>query len=301
VSGGALHGRAAYRIVGGAGGHHKPIKAKSYLDDAGVKVETLARDLASDTGETFADVPAARRGPHYARPEGLASVVLHELAPRAWYVDFAGVTHFGARPSVAYAGDGVRTRVDRASGVTEVATEVLAGLVPGVTIDGSQPATDVEYSLDEKRLTARVYAGTMMSRRIAALARVLDALDPARRYRGLYDFRVVDQVGERLDLQPTLTSFGFGDLQRVPVRTSAGVKAKVALGSIVVVGFANSDPSRPQVIAHDAPDAPGWMPLELLLGEEPQLPIARQTDTIVAGPFAGTITGPPVSRIKAGV
>jgi hypothetical protein len=301
LSGGPYNGRSSYRIIGGAGGWGQEIPAKSYADDAGVKVATVVTDAALAIGEALADVPSTRRGPHYARAAGLASQVLHELAPRAWYVGLDGLTHFGSRLAATYAGDGVRTRVDPTGLVVDVATDAIASLVPGIRVDGSAPAVDVEYVLDDKRLTARVYAGPRTSRRLDAIRRIFDALDPRRPYRGVTEYRVVSQSGERLNLQPARASSGLGDLARVQVRPGvAGCRALVALGELVLVAFADSDPSRPCVIVHSAADSPGFMPLELDLGAAPRLGVARMTDPVVAGPFAGTITLGS-TRIKAGL
>lgn len=298
ISGGVFNGRAAYRVVGGAGGWGKNLPAKPYQNDLGVKLANILGDAARSVGETLQGATGAT-GPQFARAEGPASAVLHLLAPRNWYVDFAGATQIGQRPVTTYTGKAPRTRVDPAVNVIEIATDTIAGILPGLQVDGSLPATDVEFELTEKRLVARVYAGRGRSRRLDAIARILEALDPLRRYRGTYEFRVVTQDGERLNLQPVRAASGLPDLPRVPVRPgTAGLRATVQLGELVLVAFADADPSRPQVIAHDAADAPGFMPAEIDIGESPRLGVARITDTVQAGPFAGAITGAS-ARVKA--
>lgn len=299
VSGGAVDGRAAYRLAGGGGGWGKTVPAKPYRDDSGVQARTVIGDAATEAGETVDGLPGTRLGPHYARAEGMASQVLHEIAPRAWRVDFDGVTRFGLRPTTAYSGDAPRTRREPGSEITELATEDLTGLVPGVTIDGSAPATDVEYSLDAKRLTAKIYAGPRGNRLEDAQRRSILAMFPQLRYAGTFEFRVVTQSGERLNLQPVRTAWGLPDLAGVPVRPGmAGLKAKVLPGSLVLVVFVDNDPSRPAVIAHDAPDSPGWMPLELDFGGPTALGVAILGCTVQAGPFAGVITSASL-RVKA--
>lgn len=290
VSGGVFEGRAAYHWVAGAGGWRNEIKAKAYANDAGVKASTVLADAAREVGETLASPPSTKLGPHFARRKGTASSMLHELAPRGWYVDAAGVTCFGARPTVAYVGDAVRVTRDPRMGLIELATEDISQLLPGVQIDGASAATDVEYSLDAARLTVRVYCAPTPARRLAAWADLLDALDPRRAYRCPYEYRVLSQTGERLNVQPVRVACGMPELARVPVRGPFGLKATVTPGALVLVGFADGDPSRPQVTAGPAWDDPGWMPTAILLGLTPQLGIARQTDPVVAGPFAGTIT-----------
>jgi len=84
------------------------------------------------------------------------------------------------------------------------------------------------------------------------------------------------------------------------VRGPAGVKARVTPGALVLVSFVDADPSRPVVVAHDDPDAPGWMPLELDLGGTDLRGIVRLGDAVQAGPFAGVTTLASL-RVKAGV
>lgn len=268
VSGGTHNGRAYYRIVGGAGGWGREVPAKSYNDDAGVRVSTLLTDLARAAGEQVTDIPSTRVGPHFARSKAGAYLTLNGLAPRNWHVDFAGVTRIGLRPTAAFAGSEPRTRVDPAGSIVEIAAERIASLVPGVTIDGSQPATDVEYELDSTRLTVRVYAGRTLARRLAAYAKLLEGLDPWRRYRGVFEFRVVTQSGHRLNLQPVRVASEMPDLANVPVRPGAsGLRATVALGERVLVSFIDGDPSRPCVTSHEEPGSPGWNPQLIELGE----------------------------------
>lgn len=301
VFGGTAYGRAAYRIVAGAGGWGQTLSARAYRDDAGVEVAAVANDAASECGETITDVPAGRTGYLFARAARPASTVLNALWPRGWYVDFAGVTRVGARAAVDYVGDAIV--VDRLPGanVIELAAENdVATLVPGVSVDAFGPAVDAEWRLAESRLTARLYASPASdSRELAAFRALFDALDPHRHYRGVYEYRVVTQSGSTLNLQPVRSSAGVPDLERVPARFAPGVEATHTLGSLVCVAFIDSDPSRPAIVAGPDPDDPGWMPTFLRLGEGATLGVARVGDTVVAGPYAGTITSGS-ARILAG-
>jgi hypothetical protein len=301
ASGGAYEGRAAYRVVAGAGGWGRVFDARAYANDLGVKASNVIADAARVAGETVEGAPTTRLGPHYARDATRpASQVLHAIAPNAWRVDFDGVTRFGIRASSTYDGDAPRVRVDPAIGVVELAAASLAGLVPGVVIDGRGPASDVEIELTPERLAVRAYyAASPLTRRARALASIFDAIDPRRRYRGTFEFRVLSQSGDRFALQPARAASGMPLLENVPVRPGmAGLRADVQPGELVLVTFADADPSRPCVVAHDSPDSPGWMPLTLELGEAPTLGVARVTDTVQAGAFAGVITSAS-ARIKA--
>lgn len=274
LSGGVAHGRAGYRIIGGRGKWGATLRAKAYNTDNGVKLSTVLGDAARELGETIADVPSTSLGPHFARAAMSGFELLNLLAPQNWYIDFEGVTRIGARPTTAYTGNAPRVRVDPGFGVTDLAVDSLAGLVPGVTVDGSLPATDLEFELSPDRLTARVYAGRSKSRRLQALARIFRALDPGARYRALYEYRVSSQVGDRFQLLPARAATGMPAISRVPARGPAGIRATTLPGSLVLVAFVDADPSRPCVIAHDAWDAPGWMPLIIELGGPAVFPVA---------------------------
>jgi len=307
VNGGAVHDRGAYRVAAGAGGWRNAIPEKPYYDDRGVAIASVIRDAAALVGETLGTLPTTRRGAHYARTAGAASRVLHEVAPRAWYVDFAGVTQFGSRASTTYAGTAPRVAHALAGDRIDLVTDAIAELVPGVVVDGLEPATDVEYVLSTKRLTVRVFAGPRSSRELDAFRRVLDAVDPWRAYRAAYEYRVVNQSGDALDLQPVRSSAGVPDLERVAVRLAPGVSAEHTLGSLVTVAFLDGDPSRPRVISGDDAGAPGHLPdgldvdandavtvgataTKTKLGPSPRLGVARVGDTVVCGMLGGTIT-----------
>jgi hypothetical protein len=294
VSGGAANGRAAYRVVGGAGGWGRTLRAKPYSDDGGVRLRTVLGDAAAEAGETIADVP------HYARPSAPAFEILNLQASQNWYIDFAGVTRIGQRAATTYTGSAPRVRVDPLVQVIDLAVDSIAGLVPGVQVDGHEPATDVQLELDPERLTARIYyAASPLSQRLKAWADILRGLDPRARYRGTFEFRVVTQSGERLNLQPVYAASKLPDLANVPVRLAPGVKAQHLLGSLVMVAFADADPSRPYVFAGDAADAPGWLPISLELGGPGALPIAYQGSSVVAGPFGGSVVlGSTLAKVR---
>lgn len=298
VSGGVFDGRASYRIVGGAGGWGQTAAAKSYANDAGVRASLVLGDLAATIGETVVDAPTTQLGTHYARQAGLASQTLNALCPQAWHVGLDGVTRCALRAEAAYTGDAPRVRVDPGVVVTDLAVDdTLAALVPGVTVDGSAAATDVEWQWDAKRLTARVYAAAQPSRRLQAWRRIVDAVDPRRPYRAVYEYRIVSQGGNRLNLQAVRVASGMPDLLRVPYRTH-GLKATFTAGATVVVGFIGADPARPFVVAGDEVGAPGWSPSLLELGDTggDKVALATQTDMLVGQIIDWLSTWTPVPQ-----
>jgi hypothetical protein len=311
MSGGPSKGRSRYRIAGGAGGWGTTVAAKGYADDAGVKRAKVIADAATAAGETFLneETTPTRLGPSYARADGPASSVLHDTAPQAWYVDEAGVTRLGARTGAELAVTATRGPLDLAAGCQTVAATAIATILPGVIVDGNV-ATDVVHSVDADQglRSTLYYAGvTSGARRLELWRELAEALDPRRRFRGVTEYRVVTLDGERLNLQPVLTSVGMPDVQRVIARPGvAGCKAEVALGSRVGVAFMNSDPSRPYVCCYEDAEGEGFVPdvLDIDATDEVVLGIsassvdigdgtmgaARQNDPVTAGPYAGTIT-----------
>lgn len=297
ASGGVYEKRGAYRLAVGAGGWGREIAARGYADDAGVRASVVVQQAADAVGETVASAPTFRLPARFARPAGVASRLLSAVSPRAWRVDLDGVTRFGARAGGSYGGPIVPVVDDRAGGFVEFPIESADGVLPGVSFGDYGVSSDVELVLTASRFSARVYARTATSERAEYWRRIVASVDPLAPYRGLYEYRVVSQVGERLNLQAVRTAAGMPDLQRVAVRWPSGVRATHALGSRVVVGFIGTEPA---VIGGESPDAPGWMPLQLTLGEDPALGVARLTDAVIAGGFGGTITFAS-TRVKAGL
>lgn len=303
IAGGVVEGRARYRIVAGAGGWGAELDPKAYANDAGVSAAQIIRDAASAAGEPAPvgtpPAPALPLGVHFVRRRAPGSFLLNALAERAWYAAQTGAVTFGVRPTAAAPALPTIRRDPVARSVELAATDTLAGVLPGAATEFGT-AVDAEIELGPQGIRARLYAAPAgVSRRVAAMARLLDATDPLRRFRAVWEYRIVTQVVERLNLQPVRARAEMPDLSRVPIRAGApGVRAQHSLGSRVLVAFVDGDPSRPAVVGFEDPSQPGWMPLSLEFGGPGALGVARQTDAVQAGPFAGIVTGGSL-RVKA--
>lgn len=265
LSGGPDKGRSFFRMVGGAGGWGKTIKAKSYQNDAGVKLATVLGDAAAEVGETLSGVSTSDRvGPSFVRPEGPASRVLELVAPGAWYVGEDGLTRLGKRAAAKFTAPAtVIGAVDKARGMVTVAAESIATLVPGAIVEGIT-AVDVQHDISKDGLRSTVWGGVSRaaSPRLAAFRALLAQLDPDREFRGVTEYRVVTQEGERVNLQPVRVSTGMPDLRRVPVRPGvAGAKSTLTPGCRVLVSFVDSDPGRPCVLGVEDADGEGFKPI----------------------------------------
>jgi hypothetical protein len=319
LSGGPATGRSYYRIVSGAAGWAKSLPRKSYANDAGVKLSTVLQDAATAAGETLdaTTVPSSTVGLSYTRPAGLAARVLQLLSPGSWYVGEDGKTRLGQRAvSPLKTPTTPTTQIDLAQRtVTLSSLDTIAAILPGVTVNGIE-AVDVEHTASLKDgLRSKIWgrkgaAGN--SRRLAAYQAIFDQLDPGRQFRGIFEYRIQAQVGERLMLQAVRVSSGMPDLQRVYVRPGLpGCKAEHKLGARVTVGFIDQDPGRPAVLNYEDADGAGFLPQALKLagggsaiarvGDAVTITQAQLTD---AGASANgspvTVTSPVTAKISTG-
>ncbi len=303
LRGGPAKGRSMFRVVGGAGGWGRPIAAKAYANDAGVKASTVLNDAATGAKETIdpATMAAAgdRLGPAWARRKGPASWALERIVPGRWYVGEDGVTRIGSRPAGKLPPGVTHGPVDRARGTVTLAAESIATILPGVVVDG-MTAVDVLHEVDAKtglRSTVWGAAAEATTRRLAAWRAILDQLDPDRAFRAVWEYRVVTLAGARLNLQPVRVSTGLPSLERVPVRPGvAGMKSTLAPGARVLVAFVDADPARPFVCGHEDADGEGFAPLLTEIKASTFLklqggvrPLAATGDFAGPFPIAGTV------------
>ena len=143
-----------------------------------------------------------------------------------------------------------------------------------------------------------------------AFATLVREVFPNYSFLSIYRYRVVrmNSGDNRVCLQPVAASLGLPDLLPVSIMPGVpGAKPELAEGSTVLVSFIEGDPKQPIVTHFASPDSGDFLPVSValnasasvLLGDSPGLPVARQTDTIQAGPFMGAITSGS-SKVRAG-
>jgi hypothetical protein len=315
IAGGAAQGRSSWRIAGGAGRWGEVIPAKYYVNDAGVSKTLIAQDAAKACGEQI-DVSGldGTLGTSYVRPRDSASVALDAVAPHTWRVDFDGTTlvdvaSLAADQAVVLELDAPRMGEQPHHGVVVISPDRIAHIQPGMSLDG-KIITDIEHRIDAKdgARTTLYLADDAKPRRSNAIEKAVRRMLPELRYSGVYEYRIVVQGGERLSLQPVRSSIGLPDIRRAKVRMGTpGIRADHRLGSIVLLAFVNADPTKPVVVGFDDPESPGFLPtrleidanVEVGLGDGIRLGVARMTDAVQAGPFAGAIVGGSM-KVRAG-
>lgn len=263
LSGGAWKGRSMYRVVGGRGKWGDNVPKRGYADDAGVKTADVLRDAAGDAGENLeeASLPGTRIAAAWVREAGQARQTLELVAPRGWYIGEDGITRIGARTPTTYNGTAPRERTDLARGIIVLASDTIAVLRPGITVDGVV-AIDVQHEVSKKGVRTTIYGkGLAESGRLAAMQDLIRALFPRLDYMAPVEYRVESLAGKRLMLQPVRASSGKPDLARVPVRPGiSGARCEPDLGSRVLVSFTEGDPARPSVTSFEEADADGFSP-----------------------------------------
>jgi hypothetical protein len=124
---------------------------------------------------------------------------------------------------------------------------------------------------------------------------------PRIEYLGIYAYRVTAQSGALMDAVPDTSNDASGVAATLPdvfaIAMRPGIDGAVASwpsGASIAVAFLNGDPARAFVAYGDPDSVPTLLTLDALagvtIGHGLPLAIARQTDPVVAGPFAGTIT-----------
>ena len=305
LSGGVTNGRTHVRIVAGAGGWGKAIKANAWANDAEVKASTGLLDAAKAAGETIdaATVPTSRVGSHFARKGNEpASRSLQHIAPEGWYVGEDGITRIGKRAPSTLPANVTRESVDRARGVAVLASDSIAKILPGVDVDGLV-AVDVEHTISaEGGLRSTIWGarGDGLERRLSVWRRIVNAVCPQLPYLGTWEYRIVEQAGARLALEPVRVSTGMPNLELVPVRPGvAGMASEHKLGARCLVIFIDGQPARPSVVALEDEDGSGFKPIITTIDAQTlvklgagALPVAR------AGDLAGGIWPIAPTQVK---
>lgn len=295
LSGGVANGRSPYRLVAGKGLWGNTLPAKYYTDDAGVKASLVLSDAAAECGEQI-DVSnvQTRLGAAFTRAAGPASRVLEQLFPAGWYIDDAGVTRIGARAASTLPAEVVHSTVDLARGTVELASETLAEIHPGLVVDGLT-AVDVEHVVTPEGLRSKVWGERGgSSRRLDSMRKIVEGLDPDRKFRSPVEYRVTSLTGDRINAQPVRVSLGMPDVSRVLARPGLpGCKGAAKLGSRVLIEWIEADPSRPVVTHYEDADGAGFVPTTLVFDASSSIKIgadatkgaARDGDAIRLGYF----------------
>ena len=247
--GGSDHERGKVRIVGGKGGLHTELDARSYR---GVPLSLVLSDLARDAGETLAsDLDSDLTGYVFtalARTKASMSQTLPgliETLGATWRVLADGTVWVGEDAWETAEIDHVELDRNDARGIIEIAPE-QPDLVPGVTFLGERVIC-VVYEFDAEKLRAKVWTdgGGLDSDLAQELGRIIHHFTLPSRYHAVYPARVHSQDDDgSLQVFPDVDT--IPPMVGVPLRVGApGIEVEVLQGCRVLVSFENGDPRYP--------------------------------------------------------
>jgi hypothetical protein len=127
-------GRTECRVVGGAAGWRMAVPPKLYSQPL---ASSVLSDVAGTVGELINVAPAAANLlPDYVRTADLASKVLQDLYPDAWWMDLTGMMQLTPRPTSPIGSQFDVVRVRGESGLYTIATDTPGDWLPGATFVG---------------------------------------------------------------------------------------------------------------------------------------------------------------------
>jgi hypothetical protein len=291
-------------IIAGAAGWGASVAPKDYHNDAGVKARTVAEDAARAVGEALGTfTPGAERvGIDYVRQAGPASRALEDVAGEAaWWVDYAGVTHVGARSArsadpAEYEVLEYEPRARVAMLAVDDLTKVGIGSVLVDRLDEPQTVRELEVLVEGGKLRVKAWCGgtDRGEGRLAGVLRgIVERLAGTQLF-ARYRYRVVLQAGDgRLSLQAVRKRPGLPDV--LPISIWPGIAAaEIApeLGTEVLVEFIEGDAAQPAVTGFQSA-ADGAVEVAYKGADvEVALPPAVFTGTIGGAPATGVLAFP---------
>lgn len=296
-------------VVGGAGAWGSVLVPKHYHNDAGVKAQLIAADAARECGETLGGfVPAAERvGVDYVRNEVPAATALQIAAGgNPWWVDYAGVTHVGPRPSsvadtAAYEVLAFNPHTRRGTLAIDSISAVGVGSIITARLDQPQTIREITFTVDGEGLRALFWSGAAADERYSELAQILAdivASQLSKRLYGKYQYRVVQmRTDGRVDVQAVRKIAGLPDQQTIRMCPGVpGTFAELTPGGVVLLEFLEGDPTQPVIAGFIGRDGSGWIPELITIGGTEGKRAARVDDEVECGGAGTMITiGAPAS------
>jgi len=248
------------RIVGGGGGWGKTIPKKGYSHVIGVKASTIVGDAARESGESIVLESDRTLGLLYAREEAPAERVLNLVVGNEWWIDPAGVTQTKARVSLPVVAPFTLVSRNGALDQFEIATESIAGWLPGRTFS-SPTVTDVQTissvtieASNDGKVRLRVLGTSVAIERLRTNIRAIIRAEIASLSYGVtWEYTIAPSLGmpgieTTVDVTPVSGSV-MPALTRVPLAAGLGVVSPPLTGAKCRVRFVNGNPWQPEVVS----------------------------------------------------
>lgn len=248
------------RIVAGGGGWGNTIPAKGYSHVIGVKASTILTDAARAANESIVVETDRTLGLSWAREEAPAERCLRLLIGDEWWIDNDGVTQTKARASAPVVAPFTVVSRNGAIDAFEIATESIAGWLPGntftaPTVPDSQTISSVTIeATNEGKLRLHVFGTSVARERLRRDIRAIIRAEIASlSYLATWEYTVAASSGmpgltTTVNLTPPSGSI-MPPLTNVPLAIDLhGVAAPLA-GTRARVRFVGGNPARAEVIA----------------------------------------------------
>lgn len=242
-------GVATARVVGGYGGWRQAPTGLSFQNDGNLTKRDVAQALAASVGEQV-ESDGGTIGINWSfDPLASAGANLDAIGP--WYVREDGVTVLGERPELG----SFTTIVNEFEGLEGRASCLIEEhqadkFLPGALIS----AASLENSI-RVRHTRFLYSPTKFVVEISSLEqqpnRLAEHAARKNRHLGTYLYRIIEQIGDRLQLQAIDPVRGIPDQALVTKSHGIpGVESTCSPSGEVLVVFANGNPDKPRVLAY---------------------------------------------------
>lgn len=246
------------RVIGGAAGWEKPVRALAYDSDGGVQNTRVYAGTGVEVGETVVVQTPAVLGTHFERSAGAARRVLDG---QTWWLDLAsGKTIVGTRPAATLDPSTVLVEWDPLGEEARLTGDAL--VVPGTVItddripNGPITVRDVEQRFDDAGAHVTAWCGATSVTQLANDLRSAIREMSGVQYLSSKLYRVITQNSDgRLQLQAVHPTRGFPDTMPITIYGPLGWSARVSLGSICLVEFVYGDPTQP-IVRDFAPGLP---------------------------------------------
>lgn len=247
IEAGSFGGVATARVVAGRGGWRRTPEPLSFQNDANLNSLDIAQALASSVGETVVGT-GVTLGAHWSF-DTTVSAACNMDRLGAWYVREDGVTVLGLRED----GAEVKSVVEDFDPARERATipveeTALVSYLPGAIVVSESLADALPIRHVRILLTAdRIYVEA--SSREQAVDRLAEHVTKRLRFLGTYTYRIIEQIGERLQLQSVDTIDGLPDQLLVDkAHGIPGVLSDCTESGEVLIAFADGNAGRPRVV-----------------------------------------------------
>jgi hypothetical protein len=249
LSSGQHGGVVTARVIGGAGGWRQAPTGLSFQNDANLSKLDIAKALAASVGETV-EAESDTIGVNWSF-DPLASAGSNLDTIGDWYMREDGVTVLGTRPDLG----AFTTTVDDFEGLEGRASCLIEEYQADKFLPGALISAGSLENAIRVRHTRFLYSPTKFIAEISSLEQLPNRLaeHAARksRFLGTYLYRIIEQVGDRLQLQAVDPVRGIPDQVLVTkAHGIPGVKSTCAPSGEVLVVFANGNPDKPRVLAY---------------------------------------------------